>query len=196
MKSLHTRSIALLAGGALATSMLLTPAPARADKSKSLKIGALVLGAAAVISAANGKDLPAAAAAAGAYYAYKKSKDAKNDEYSDNGYPGDIYADNGNGRYGNGGYGSYPADNGGYNSYPGDNGRGGRHGAYSNDNDGYYNNYPGNDAPYYGNTDNRGNDANCDDGSYRDSGRRNGRRAGNRDYGNQDYSRGSYRSLQ
>lgn len=189
MKTLHTRTIALLTGGALASSLFLSPAPARADKAKNLKIGALVLGAIGVVSAIKGKELPAAVAAAGAYYAYKKSKDAKNDRYSNNNdyYPGDVYGDNSgydngsydsyptdngnysnrgrNGGYNNGGYTNYPSDNGGYNTYPTTSNNGGYTASCPDDNN----------TPYYGN---------ADDGPYNDRhqrgySNRNDRRADN-----------------
>jgi hypothetical protein len=140
MKPRSTRSIALIAGGAVATSMFLAPAPVRAEESKSYKIGAAVLGAISIYSVIKGKELPAVLAGAGAYYAYKKSKDARNeDRYGDSGnvYPDDVYAGNRNDNY----YGSYPQDNAPY--------YGGTSGNYPDQP--YYgdaNNYP--DQPYYG----------------------------------------------
>jgi hypothetical protein len=79
------RGVALMTGGVLMASALLPPIAARADdekKSKDLKTGAVVLGAAAAFLILKGKTLPAAAAGAGAYYAYKKSKDIENQNQS------------------------------------------------------------------------------------------------------------------
>ena len=90
------RGVALMAGGVLMTSALLPPIAARADdekKSKDLKTGAAVLGAAAAFLILKGKTLPAAAAGAGAYYAYKKSKDIENNSQSAR-YPDGQSADN------------------------------------------------------------------------------------------------------
>ncbi len=75
-----TRAIALLTATVLAGGALLHPTPARADKAKTYKYGAIALGAVAAYMAAKGKTVPAAVAAAGGYYAYKKSKDAKNND--------------------------------------------------------------------------------------------------------------------
>jgi hypothetical protein len=81
------RSVALLTGGVLAASAflpMLGVATARADeksdrKSRQYKTGALVLGAAtAYFALKSKKTVPAIVAGAGAYYAYKKSKDLKN----------------------------------------------------------------------------------------------------------------------
>lgn len=74
-----TRTIALLTGTVLAAATLLHPAPARADKAKTYKYGAIVLGGAAAYLAVKGKTVPAAVAAAGGYYVYKKSQNAKDD---------------------------------------------------------------------------------------------------------------------
>lgn len=77
------RGAALMTGGVLMASTLLPATPARAaddeKKSKNYKTGAIVLGAAAAYMILKGKTVPAAIAGAGAYYAYKKSKDAKNE---------------------------------------------------------------------------------------------------------------------
>jgi hypothetical protein len=77
-----TRGVAVLTGGVLAASALFHPAPASAaDKSKTYKAGAVALGAASAYFILKGKTVPAAVAGAGAYYAYKKGKEAENDDY-------------------------------------------------------------------------------------------------------------------
>lgn len=144
--------LALLTGGAMLASigfsgLGLGTAQAQSDDSKKYKIGAAVLGGAAVYYGIKKKNpIAAAAAAAGAYYAYKKGKDAKRDNgrfgYDPNNtsdqYPDDAGYDNG------GGYAAYPDDNGGYDdggyaAYPDDNGY---------DNGGGYASYPGDDYGY------------------------------------------------
>jgi hypothetical protein len=108
----NSRSIALIAGGAV-LAMALAPATARADdsreKEKNYKTGAAVLGAASALLILKGKNVAGALAGAGAYYAYKKGQEIKQEreQYSDydvySQYPGDDrYPDN-----------SYPS-----NSYP------------------------------------------------------------------------------
>ncbi len=81
------RGVALLTGGVLAASAffpMLGVTTARADektdrKSRQYKTGALVLGAAtAYFALKSKKTVPAIVAGAGAYYAYKKSKELKN----------------------------------------------------------------------------------------------------------------------
>lgn len=133
--------LALLTGGVMLASMSVSSLgliSARADekderKSRNYKIGAGVLAGAALYYGIKKKNpVGAAAAGAGAYYAYKKSKQAKDraDRYGyNNPYPGNTSADaypddntyNGNG---------YPA------SAPGGYG-------YGNGNDGYPVNAPG-----------------------------------------------------
>jgi hypothetical protein len=81
-----TRGVALLTGGVLAASAFMHPSAAQAaDKSKSYKVGAGVLGAAAAVLLLKKKTLPAVLAGAGAYYAYKKSKDSKQERQAE--YP-------------------------------------------------------------------------------------------------------------
>lgn len=93
------RGMMLLAGGVIAATAMMPAAPAQAaDKSKTYKAGAVVLGAASAYMILKGKTVPGAIAGAGAYYAYKKSKDAKQDQYSQ--YPDDSY------------YSQYPSDSG------------------------------------------------------------------------------------
>ena len=77
-------AVALLTSGLLAVSALSMPsAHAATTTSKKYKTGAIVLGAIGAYMAVKGKTVPAAIAGAGAYYAYKKSKDARR-EYSYN----------------------------------------------------------------------------------------------------------------
>ena len=57
------------------------------DKEKAYKTGAIALGALGAILAVKGKTVPAVVAGAGAYYAYKKSKDADNDRTASDVYP-------------------------------------------------------------------------------------------------------------
>jgi hypothetical protein len=77
------RSLALLTGAALLAPALLPSlaTPARAADDKKYKTGAAVLGALAGYFVLQGKTVPGIVAGAGAYYAYKKSRDAKNDRY-------------------------------------------------------------------------------------------------------------------
>lgn len=82
------RGVAVLTGVAVATSALVPMQAAQAaDKEKTYKTGAVVLGALGAILAVKGKTLPAVVAGAGAYYAYKKGKDAGNDDRT----AGDVY---------------------------------------------------------------------------------------------------------
>jgi hypothetical protein len=90
------RSVAFLTGGVVAFSALVPIQPARADKSKTYKTGAAVLGALGAILIVKGKTVPGVIAGAGAYYAYKKSKDARNEDrynerYDDNRYDDSRY---------------------------------------------------------------------------------------------------------
>ena len=92
------RGAAMLTGGVLLATALLHPLPAQADekKEKTYKAGAAALGVIGAYFILKGKTVPGAIAGAGAYYAYKKSKDAKNDDrYSNNDYSngGDVYPD-------------------------------------------------------------------------------------------------------
>src|SRR5690606_7146578 len=97
LTSRKVRSLFLLGGvAAMMGATMMVPTAAHADKSKNLKYGAAALGVLGVILAAKGKTLPAVAAAAGAYYAYEKGKDAKEEErYNDryNQYPNDYRYD-------------------------------------------------------------------------------------------------------
>lgn len=85
------RGVALFTGGALlAGTLLSTSTPAQAiEKDKAYKTGAVALGVLGAYWIIKGKTLPGAAAAAGAYYAYKKGRDVQNDDRSsdDDFYP-------------------------------------------------------------------------------------------------------------
>ncbi len=92
------RGIAIFTGAVLAASALFHPAPAQAaqKQDKLYKGGAAALGVLGAYFILKGKTVPGAIAGAGAYYAYKKGKEAKNDDrYSDN------YYNNGNTKNGN-----------------------------------------------------------------------------------------------
>lgn len=74
-----SRFVALFTGAVIASATLFPAAPARADKAKNLKYGAIGLGVLGAYYLSKGKTVPAAAAAAGGYYVYKKSQNAKYD---------------------------------------------------------------------------------------------------------------------
>ena len=107
MLQLHSRKTklsALVAGGVLmASALATTSAPAQADTSKEklYKGGAVALGVLGGYWILKGKTLPGAAAAAGAYYAYKKGKDEGNrdDRYGGDVYPDGNYSSSNNNRY-------------------------------------------------------------------------------------------------
>ena len=155
----YQAGLALLTGSALLASMSVSAlglATARADaeddrRSKQYKIGAAVLGGAAVYFGLKKKNpVAAAAAGAGAYYAYKKGEELKNRNRYGYDYPD---ADSGNATYpddgayagdygyGNGGYASYPDNTGGYGvpagDYSNDYGYGAPDGGYASSGDQY-----------------------------------------------------------
>ena len=109
LKPRFSRFVALSVGAAIA-STLFQAAPARADKAKNLKYGAIALGAVGAYYLSKGKTVPAAAAAAGGYYAYKKSRDAEDARTDSNRYGynpyensnGAIYPDDADSGYGSG----------------------------------------------------------------------------------------------
>lgn len=153
------RALALLTGAALITTAVFQPTPAQAADKKAYKYGAIGLAALGAYLIVKGKTVPGAIAAGGAYYAYKKSQKADDNDnrYGYNQYPTDpryrdnTYSNNGynypnNGNYNNGyntgynnGYSNYP-NNGGYNN-----------GYYSNNGNynGNYQNYPNSNGTYY-----------------------------------------------
>jgi hypothetical protein len=110
MKHRFQSKLALLAGAFLLSSAMI-PHAAHADskKEKTLKTGAVVLGAIGAYYAVKGKTLKGALAGAAGYYAYKKSKDAKNERSAGDVYPEDRYGDD---RYGDDRYSDdvYPND--------------------------------------------------------------------------------------
>jgi hypothetical protein len=84
MKIQNKSAVALLTGGVLAVSALSAPsAHAETSTSKKYKTGAVVLGAIGAYMAVKGKTVPAVVAGAGAYYAYKKSKEQPRYSYND-----------------------------------------------------------------------------------------------------------------
>jgi hypothetical protein len=90
----------MLTGAVMASMALLPMQSAQADdkKSKTYKTGAIALGVLGAYMAVKGKTLPAVVAGAGAYYAYKKSKDAENGYDRSARNPGDVYPDDVNNR--------------------------------------------------------------------------------------------------
>ncbi len=192
----HIRGLALLTGSVLAASALLVPAPAKADKADALKIGASVLGAAAVVLGVKGKTVPAVIAGAVGAYAYKKGRDQdrknNNDPYYGQAgqypqYPGNNYPTSGTyppannyPTYGSPTYGSnYPTTNYPTTNYPSNN-----YPTYNQPTT--YSNYPS--GGYGGN--NSGNN-NCHDGNRNDyNGSYNGNSNGNY---NGSYNNGSDR---
>ena len=83
--STKVRGLALLTGGVLMSSSLTASSVQAKTSRKDYKTGAIALGAVGVILATRGKTLPAVVVGAGAYYAYKKSQDRR-DDYA-NRYP-------------------------------------------------------------------------------------------------------------
>jgi hypothetical protein len=147
-----SRSIALLTGGVLAASALMPMTPAHADKSKTYKAGAAILGAAGALMILKGKTLPGVLAGAGAYYAYKQGQKAKDKERY-----GQYQHPNNDPRYS-----QYPDTNSGYYD---------NSGTYDNrSNTGYYDNRGTYDnTPTYDNRDtydNRGGYSNSNDPYY------------------------------
>jgi hypothetical protein len=135
-----TRFTALTLAGVIAAGTLMSATPAHADKSKTLKYGAIGLGALGAYWLSKGKTLQGAAAVAGGLYAYKKGRDAQRKEHQDDWYSN--YPTYGDGGYsGNGGY------YGGYdrNDY-------GRGYGYSNYSNGGYYGQSGDNCDRYGNS--------------------------------------------
>lgn len=91
------RGVAILTGGVIAASAVFHPAPAQAADSKNEKLykgGAVALGVLGAYFILKGKTIPGAVAGAGAYYAYKKGKDANNDRSARDIYPDNRYSSN------------------------------------------------------------------------------------------------------
>lgn len=92
-KPRSTRLVALSTGLVLACAAFSTSPAQAMEKSKKLKYGAIAAGVVGAYLLSKGKTVPAAAVAAGGYYAYKKSQDARdqerfgsNSDYNDNRY--------------------------------------------------------------------------------------------------------------
>ncbi len=169
----NIRGLALLTGGVMAASAFIQPLPAHAvDKGDAYKAGAVVLGAASAYLIIKGKTLPGAAAAAGAYYAYKKGRKAeRQDQYSQypgQQYPGQQYPDYRQpSSYPNNSYPNYPNNSYPTNSYP----------TSSYPTNSYPNsNYPSNSYPTYNSSTNYpsggygGQNSNCHNGANKNAG--------------------------
>ena len=110
MKISHpSRLLALATAGVLSASLLLQPAPARADKAKTYKYGAIALGAVGAYMLSKGKTVEGAAILGAGAYAYKKGEDTrKAEKYNDYrygnryGYNSGNYGDRYGDRYDNG----------------------------------------------------------------------------------------------
>lgn len=138
-----SRLLALATAGILSASVLLAPAPARADKAKTYKYGAVALGVLGGVLLSKGKTVAGAAALGAGAYAYKKGEDTrKANKYDNYGKYGNRYGyNNNNGRSGyNNGY-----NNTGYNNGYSNNGN--RY-SYNNSSDNGYDaqdrHHPGN----------------------------------------------------
>ena len=78
-----SRVLALLTAGVLSAGVMLQPAPARADKAKNYKYGAIALGAVGAYLLSKGKTVEGAAVLGAGAYTYKKGEDArKADDYN------------------------------------------------------------------------------------------------------------------
>ena len=79
-----SRVLALATAGVLTMGVLLHPAPARADKAKNYKYGAIALGVVGGYLLSKGKTVEGAAVLGAGAYTYKKGEDArKADKYDD-----------------------------------------------------------------------------------------------------------------
>lgn len=86
MKNLpnSSRLLALLTAGVLSAGVMFHPAPARADKAKNYKYGAIALGAVGAYLLSKGKTVEGAAVLGAGAYTYKKGEDSrKSDGYND-----------------------------------------------------------------------------------------------------------------
>ena len=101
MKILHpSRLLAVLTAGVLSASVLLQPAPARADKAKTYKYGAIALGAVGGYLLSKGKTVEGAAVLGAGAYTYKKGEDARKADKNDDYRYGDRYGYNNGYSYG------------------------------------------------------------------------------------------------
>ncbi len=90
-----SRLLAVATAGILSASVLLAPAPARADKAKNYKYGAIALGVLGGVLLSKGKTVEGAAALGAGAYTYKKGEDTrKADKYDNYGNYGDRYGYN------------------------------------------------------------------------------------------------------
>lgn len=93
-----SRVLALFTASVLSAGVMLHPAPARADKAKNYKYGAIALGAAGAYLLSKGKTVEGAAVLGAGAYTYKKGEDARkadnNDNYRDRYGYRDRYNDN------------------------------------------------------------------------------------------------------
>lgn len=103
MKNLphSSRILALLTAGVLSTGVLLHPAPARADKAKNYKYGAIALGAVGAYLLSKGKTVEGAAVLGAGAYTYKKGEDARKSDNNNDYRDRYNYRDRNNNRYPN-----------------------------------------------------------------------------------------------
>lgn len=103
-----SRLLALATAGILSASVLLAPAPARADKAKTYKYGAVALGVLGGYLLSKGKTVAGAAVLGAGAYSYKKGEDTrKANKYDNYSKYGNRYGYNNNGGrsgYNNNGY--------------------------------------------------------------------------------------------
>lgn len=112
-----SRLLALFTAGVLTAGVMLHPAPARADKAKNYKYGAIALGAVGAYLLSKGKTVAGVAVLGAGAYAYKKGEDTRKSENY-----GNRYGYN-NGSYNNGSYNNGSYNNGSYDNndrYPND----------------------------------------------------------------------------
>ncbi len=156
------RGMVLLAGGVIALSGL-TATSAQATSREQYDNAAIGLGVAGIILGSQGKTLPAVIAGAGAYYAYSKGQETRDDYWRhhrrdgyNNNYGYNNRYDNSYGyAYNSGSYNGGGYNGGGYNGYPHDNNNGyNRNNSYNN---GYNYNRSNNS---YSNTYNKGYNSN------------------------------------
>ena len=96
-----SRLLALLTAGVLSAGVMLHPAPARADKAKTYKYGAIALGAVGAYMLSKGKTVEGAALLGAGAYAYKKGEDTRKAEPYGNYRDRYGYRSNNGNRYGN-----------------------------------------------------------------------------------------------
>lgn len=101
MKNLpnSSRLLALLTAGVLSAGVMLHPAPARADKAKNYKYGAIALGAVGAYLLSKGKTVEGAAVLGAGAYTYKKGEDARKSDNNNDYRDRYDYRDRNNNRY-------------------------------------------------------------------------------------------------